>query len=106
MLKGKKVKSPYLTSVAQNSHLTNKLQADRALILPFPLSASVPRFTDNYSFSKLHGKERCPVARKAAQEPTAAILFALKACFPKMQSIFNFGNGKERVKEELFCSCM
>ena len=102
----KKVKSPYFTSVSQNSHLTNKLEADRALILPFPLSLTVPRFTDDYSYSKLHGKERCPIAYKAAQEPTAAILFALRACFHKMQSIFNFGNGKEGVKKEFFCRCM
>lgn len=98
----KKVKSPCFTSVAQNSHLTNKLEADRALILPFPLSPSVPRFTDNQSYSKLHGKERCPVAHKAAQEPTAAILFALKECFHKMQSIFNFANGKEGVRKNSF----
>ena len=32
-----KVKSPYFTSVARNSHLPNKPEADGALILPPPL---------------------------------------------------------------------
>ena len=40
-----KLKSPYLTPVAQHSHLTNKPEADGALILPCPLSSSVLRFT-------------------------------------------------------------
>ena len=30
------IKSPYLTSVAKNSHLTNKLETDVALIYPIP----------------------------------------------------------------------
>ena len=30
----KKVKSPYVTSVAQNGHVTHKPEADGALILP------------------------------------------------------------------------
>ena len=40
------IKSPYLTSVAKNSHLTNKLETDVALIYPIPppslLSICVP----------------------------------------------------------------
>ena len=36
-------KSPYFMSVAQNNHLTNKPEADSALILP--PSPSVLRFT-------------------------------------------------------------
>ena len=51
-----KVKSPYFTSVARNSHLTNKLKTDGALILRPP-----PRPTLSNSaatFNGLHGKER------------------------------------------------
>ena len=40
-----KLKSAYFTSVAQHSHLTNKPEADGALILPRPVSSSVLRFT-------------------------------------------------------------
>ena len=40
-----KLKSPYFTSVAQHSHLTNKPEADGARILPRPLSSSVLHFT-------------------------------------------------------------
>ena len=41
----KLMKSIYLTSAAQSSHLTNKPEVDGALILPRPLSSSVLRFT-------------------------------------------------------------
>ena len=37
----KKVKSPYVTSVAQNGHVTHKPEADGALILP-PLPSPSP----------------------------------------------------------------
>ena len=37
----KKVKSPYVTSVAQNGHVTHKPEADGALILP-PLPSPFP----------------------------------------------------------------
>ena len=98
----KKVKSPYITSVSQNSHLTNKLEADRALILPSPLSPTVPRFTDDYSYSKLHGKERCPVAYKAAQEPTAAILFALGRVFTRCNQFSTLEMGRKELRKNSF----
>ena len=56
------VKSPYFTSVTGNSHLTNKPEADGALILqPPPFSPSVLRFTVSRvlkSYVKQYGKER------------------------------------------------
>ena len=59
----KKVKSPYVTSVAQNGHVTHKPEADGALILPPLPSPSPPpslslRFTGIWNYSKVHGKER------------------------------------------------
>ena len=48
VVKGQKTKSPYFTSVARNSHLTNKPEAESAPILllpPLSLSPSVLRFT-------------------------------------------------------------
>ena len=58
----KKVKSPYVTSVAQNGHVTHKPEADGALILPPLPSPSPPpslslRFTGIWNYSKVHGKE-------------------------------------------------
>ena len=38
----KKVKSPYVTSVAQNGHVTHKPEADGALILPPPPPLPLP----------------------------------------------------------------
>ena len=103
-----KVKSPYFTSVARNSHLTNKPEASGALILtllllpsPYPhplpplttttlsISASFNRYlkelkatrTGNKSkegFVFTHIKHGSP-AKKATQLPTAGIF--LPCCF-------------------------
>ena len=45
-----KVKSPYFTSVARNGHLTNKPEAESALILPPP-----PRFILSNSAATFNG---------------------------------------------------
>ena len=50
-----KLRSPYFTSVTQHSHVTNKPEADGALILPRPLSSSVLLFTGikaTYSYTE------------------------------------------------------
>lgn len=53
------IKSPYLTSVARNSHLTNKPETDGALIYPLPLlSICVPFNGYLKLIQHTHGNER------------------------------------------------